>query len=277
MCLTVGEGCAVAMQCGARPAVSRVDDAPSLFSTLTTILSRPRGARRCACDVSGTIFCGKGESSMGRQTKPTSLHHSTPQPPKNLTASVATLKAELNATKAALSTEVALKLGGGATFDGTLPRFVGSVTCYVDDATGDVAGLQLDSGAPLCSTAGTPRSFAVPADGYIANVKVAVDKETGAVGELVFFVKSNDTLLPSNVFSCGKKGGLAVSATPKLSALVSAGGLCKSVATKGRRLNQAINLLDPASLRWNVTTVTVSMLGVVVGVWCRCRPLFFPR
>lgn len=164
-----------------------------------------------------------------------------------------------------------------ATVDAAAARFTGIVTCYVDDATGDVAGLQLDSGAPLCSTAGTPRSFAVPADGYIANVKVAVDKETGAVGELVFFVKSNDTLLPSNVFSCGKKGGLAVSATPKLSALVSAGGLCKSVATKGRRLNQAINLLDPASLRWNVTTVTVSMLGVVVGVWCRCRPLFFPR
>jgi hypothetical protein len=86
---------------------------------------------------------------------------------------VATLKGELNATKAALATEVALKLGGGATFDGTLPRFVGSVTCYVDDATGDVVGLQLGPNAPLCSTAGTPRSFAVPADGYIADVKVA--------------------------------------------------------------------------------------------------------
>ena len=151
---------------------------------------------------------------------------------------MATLKAELNATKAALATEVTLNLGGGATFDGTLPRFVGSVTCYVDDATGDVVGLQLGSDAPLCSTAGTPRSFAVPADGYIADVKVAVDKETDLIGELVFVVKSNSSLVPTDVISCGKKGGLPVSVTPKASALSSVGAACKPVS-QGRRLQQA--------------------------------------
>ena len=42
----------------------------------------------------------RGELARSRQTEPTTTHHPTPQPPKNLTASVATLKAELNATAA---------------------------------------------------------------------------------------------------------------------------------------------------------------------------------
>ena len=195
---------------------------------------------------------------MGRQTKPTSLHHSTPQPPKNLTTSVATLKAELNATKAALATEVALKLGGGATFDGTLPRFVGSVTCYVDDATGDVVGLQLGSDAPLCSTAGQTRTFAVPADGYISDVKVAVDKATELVGGLAFVVKSNASMVPTNIVTCGTHGGVGVSVMPKLSALAGVTAACKP-AQSGRRLHQAggsgLAALDPASLGVTATTV----------------------
>jgi hypothetical protein len=168
---------------------------------------------------------------------------------------VAALKAEVNATKTALATEVALKLGGGATVDATLPRFTGDVTCYVDDATGDVVGLQFGSSAPLCSTAGTPRTFAVPADGYVADVKVAVDKETGLLGELVFIVKSNSSLSPTAVFSCGTKGGLPVSVTPKASALSSVSAACKPVS-QGRRLHQVSGLaLDPASLSVVVTTV----------------------
>ena len=145
-----------------------------------------------------------------------------------------------------------------ATVDPAAARFTGTVTCFVDDGTGDVAGLQLGSGAPLCSTAGTPRSFAVPADGHIADVKVAVDKETGGVGELVFIVKSNSTLVPSAIFSCGKKGGLGTSVLPKLSALARVDAGCKAVPVHtGRRLTQAVQALDPATLRWTVTTITV--------------------
>ena len=171
------------------------------------------------------------------------------QPSKNLTTSVAALNAKLNATKNVLSTEVALKMGGGATVDAMLPRFVGTVTCYVDDATGDVVGLQLGSSAPLCSTAGAPRSFTVPADGYIADIKVAVDKATGLVGELAFVVKSNASMVPTNVVTCGTRGGLGVSVMPKLAALAGA----MAPACKCTPADRPV--LDPAGLNGRVTTI----------------------
>jgi hypothetical protein len=197
---------------------------------------------------------------MGGRGKKETHHPTLSQPPKNLTASVAALKAEVNATKTALATEVALKLGGGATVDATLPRFTGDVTCYMDDATGDVVGLQLGSApalcgsAPaLCSTAGTPRTFAVPADGYIADVKVVVDKATGLVGELAFIVKSNASLVPTNVVTCGTHGGVGVSVMPKLSALAGLTASCKP-AQSGPQA--ALGLaIDPAALSVSVTTV----------------------
>jgi len=200
---------------------------------------------------------------MGGRGKKETHHPTLSQPPKNLTASVAALKAELNATKTALATEVALKLGGGATVDATLPRFTGDVTCYVDDATGDVVGLQLGSSAPLCSTAGTPRSFAVPADGYIADVKVVVDKATGLVGELAFVVKSNASLVPTNVVTCGTRGGVGVSVMPKLAALAGVTATCKP-AQSGRRLHQAAPglAIDPAALSVSVTTVNAPSQGL---------------
>ena len=198
---------------------------------------------------------------MGGGGKKNTHHPTLSQPPENLTASVAALKAELNATKTALATEVALKLGGGATVDATLPRFTGDVTCYVDDATGDVVGLQLGSSAPLCSTDGTPRSFAVPADGYIADVKVLVDKATGLVGQLAFIVKSNASLVPTNVVTCGTvAGGLPVPLMPKLAALASLNAACAPPRAAGRRLAQATSFIDPATVR-----VTVTMLSAPTG------------
>jgi len=130
------------------------------------------------------------------------------------------------------------------------------VTCYVDDATGDVVGLQFGSSAPLCSTAGTPHSFAVPADGYIADVKVVVDKATGLVGELAFIVKSSASLVPINVVTCGTRGGVGVSVMPKLAALAGVTATCKP-AQSGRRLHQAAPglAIDPAALSVFVTTV----------------------
>ena len=182
-----------------------------------------------------------------------------PQPPKNLTASLAALQSGLNATKTALTTEVALKTGAaGAVVDGTLPRFAGaSVTCYVDPATGDVVGLALGSSPPLCSTAGTPRSFAVPADGYISAVKVTVDKATGLVGEMAFVVKSNSSLIPTNVVTCGAHGGVGVNVMPKAAALASVAATCKPAQTGRRRLHQAAPglAIDPASLTVAATTV----------------------
>ena len=207
---------------------------------------------------------------MGGSGKKKTHHPTLSKPPKNLTASVAALKAEVNATKTALATEVALKLGGGATVDATLPRFTGDVTCYVDDATGDVVGLQFGSSAPLCSTAATPRSFAVPADGYIADVKVVVDKATGLVGELAFIVKSSASLVPTNVVTCGTRGGVGVSVMPKLAALAGVTASCKP-AQSGRRLHQAGGsglALDPVSLSVTATTVNAPALCVPrVGPW----------
>jgi hypothetical protein len=192
---------------------------------------------------------------------------------------VAALKAEVNATKTALATEVALKLGGGATVDATLPRFTGDVTCYVDDATGDVVGLQFGSSAPLCSTAGTPRSFAVPADGYIADVKVVVDKANGLVGQLAFVVKSNASLVPTNVVTCGTRGGVGVSVMPKLAALASLTAACAAPPAAGRRLAQATgqaqalaqSFIDPTTLRATVTTIgapAVTTIGASPQVVC---------
>ena len=188
-------------------------------------------------------------------------HHPTlSQPPKNLTDSAAALKAEVNATKTALATEVALKLGGGATVDATLPRFTGDVTCYVDDATGDVVGLQLGSSAPLCSTAGTPRSFAVPTDGYIADVKVAVDKATGLVGGLTFVVKTNDSaLIPTNIVTCGTRGGVSVSIMPKLAALAGVTATCKP-AQSGPQAALGL-VLDPTALTVAATTVNAPSIS----------------
>ena len=202
-----------------------------------------------------------GRERERREAAANKTHHRTlSQPPKNLTASVAALKAEVNATKTALATEVALKLGGGATVDATLPRFTGDVTCYVEDATGDVVGLQFGSSAPLCSTAGTARSFNVPHeghDGHIADVKVAVDKATGLVGGLTFVVKTNDSaLIPTNVVTCGTRGGVGVSVMPKLAALAGVTASCKP-AQSGRRLHQAATglAIDPAALSVAATTV----------------------
>ena len=206
------------------------------------------------------ILVGRRREGRPQQNKKPTTPLS--QPPKNLTASVATLKAEVNATKSALATEVALKLGV-ATVDATLPRFVGGATCYVDDATGDVVGLQFGSSAPLCSTAGTPRTFAVPTDGYIADVKVAVDKATGLVGELAFVVKSNASLVPNNVVTCGTHGGVGVSVMPKLAALAGVTASCKP-AHSGRRLHQAGGsglALDPVSLSVVATTVNAPASG----------------
>lgn len=169
---------------------------------------------------------------------------------------ITNLAASINITKNAIVDQVALKLKP-ATVDAAAPRYTGTVTCFVDDATGDVAGLQLGTAPALCSATGTAHSFVVPADGYIADVKVAVDKATGLVGELVFVVASNSKLTPAQVFSCGKKGGLAVSVTPKLSAVSSVGAGCKAAPAGGRRLTQAIQLLDPTAMTWTVTTVKV--------------------
>lgn len=148
--------------------------------------------------------------------------------------------------------QVTLKLKPAVTVDPAALRFTGTVSCFVDEGTGDVAGLQLGTAPPLCSTTGTRRSFSVPADSYIADFKVAVDKATDLVGELVFVVKSNSSLTPTAVFSCGKKGGLPVSVTPKLSALGSVSATCKSAPSGGAAVGALV--LDPSALSVVVTT-----------------------
>lgn len=103
---------------------------------------------------------------------------------------------------------------------------------------------------------GDARAFTVPADGYIAGVKVAVDAKTGLIGELLFIVKSNTTLVPTNVVSCGAKVGLGFAVTPALSAVARVSEACRAVPP-GRRLRQASTglALDPATLSVTVTTV----------------------
>jgi hypothetical protein len=98
----------------------------------------------------------------------------------------------------------------------------------------------------------------VPTDGYIADVKVVVDKATGLVGEMAFVVKSDASLVPTNVVTCGTHGGVGVSVMPKLAALAGVTAACKP-AQSGRRLHQLGGsgvALDPVSLNVTVTTVT---------------------
>ena len=70
---------------------------------------------------------------------------------------------KINATKAALATEVGLLKA--AAFNPSAARFTGKVTCWTDAGSGDVVGLQFGADPALCSTAGTARSFVVPSDG----------------------------------------------------------------------------------------------------------------
>ena len=107
--------------------------------------------------------CARVDSDGDRVFNRSPLHQ---PPPKNATAfiagatsKVATFASMLNSTKALAS------LKSGAAVDAAAPRFTGTVTCFIDEATGDVVGLQLGNQPPLCSTAGTPRSFVVPANG----------------------------------------------------------------------------------------------------------------
>ena len=161
----------------------------------------------------------------------------------------------LNATKTAVASEVELKMLAGVTKDTTLARFTGAVTCYLDDATGDVVGLQFGSADPLCTNAGTTRSFTVPADGYISSMKVAVDPKTDWVGQVAFVVKSNSSLVPTNIVTCGSRGAVGVDVMPKLTALASVSGACRPASAAGRRLAQSTVGLDPASLKVTVTSI----------------------
>ena len=172
-------------------------------------------------------------------------------PTKNATQ----ILAALNATKTAVVSEVELKMLAGVTKDTTLARFTGAVTCYLDAATGDVVGLQFGSADPLCTNSGTTRAFTVPADGYISSMKVAVDPKTDWVGQVAFVVKSNSSLVPTNVVTCGSRGAVGVDVMPKLTALASVSGACRPASAAGRRLAQSTVGLDPASLKVNVTSI----------------------
>ena len=144
--------------------------------------------------------------------------------------------AKLNAAASAFS--AVTTLSGSAVVDASAPPFSGTITCNVDDATGLVAGLQLGSAPALCSTSASPRSFDVPASSYVS-VKVAVDAATGLVGSMLFTVKSNPSLLPDAVISCGKRGGVPARLTPKFSALSSVTASCAPLPISGRRLADA--------------------------------------
>lgn len=180
--------------------------------------------------------------------------HATVQPPRfaplstpQLPGARATLDAivtKLNNTAIAVRDTVALK--DAATVDPAALKFRGEVTCFVDDATGLVAGLQVGASSPLCDVTKTARSFTVPADSYIASIKVAVAKNTSAVGQIVFTIKSNSTLLPTNVVSCGTAGGafVATPIMPALSAFASASATCSAET----------GFIDAVSLRVVVTT-----------------------
>ena len=133
----------------------------------------------------------------------------------------------------------------------------------MDDTTGDVVGLQFGTAPVLCTNAGVPRSFVVPADGYIADMKIAVDPKTALIGEAAFIVKSNSSLVPTNVVTCGKRGLFGANVLHKLTAFSSATGACRAAAgPNGRRLSQGgVVGLDPRSLRVNVTTVPAGAIG----------------
>jgi len=102
---------------------------------------------------------------------------------------------------------------------------------------------------PLCAR---------PHISYIADVKVAIDKATSRVGEMVFVVKTNDTkLLPASVFSCGtpslhgrrlaQLASVPISVMPPLTALSSMGGSCVSLGVAGLAI-------DPTGLAPTVTS-----------------------
>lgn len=166
---------------------------------------------------------------------------------------------DLNATKAALGATLDLKVGDHDVVDAAAARFAGQITCYDDPATGDVVGLRLGAAeAPLCSSAGTPRSFDIAADEYVAAFTVSVDKATGLVGSLTFVIKSDASKLAARIVSCGTQGvGLGADIMPPLSALSAVSATCKPIASGRRRLQQAPGLaIDPASLSVTVTTLT---------------------
>ena len=104
-----------------------------------------------------------------------------------------------------------------------------------------------------------------PPPSYIAALAIAVDKRTQGIGELVFKVKSNSSLLPIQIVSCGTQGGLPVDVMPKLTALAT-----NASASTGRRRLHAAGMsatclpsgaLDPASLGMSVTTPTAASLA----------------
>lgn len=137
------------------------------------------------------------------------------------------LAAKVNATKQALMAEVGVKLNG-VTVDESAPHIIGEVSCYIDANSGNVIGLQVGPrGKVLCSNAGTRRTFNVPANGYIANVKMAVDKENGLIGELAFTIKSDDAV---SLVTCGTAGGAPLSVTPPLSAVAAFSAGCQLIA-----------------------------------------------
>lgn len=175
-----------------------------------------------------------------------------------LTAGAATAAvAKLNATKAAVSAAAALTTA--AVVDPTAPKFTGTVTCYVNDA-GLVAGLQMGAAPALCSTAGAARSLSVPPDAHISSVKLAVDP-AGFVGQLVFTVKSNTSLVPTNIVTCGSKGGAPIPLTPALSALSSLTASCALLtpAAIGRRLEAApMEAMVAGTVRLTATTLAAS-------------------
>ena len=194
----------------------------------------------------------------GSQRVPTPLlpPRTNPQLPR-AHATLEEVAAKLNATATAVAAAVDLsKLSGAVVVDPAAPKFTGSITCYVDDATGLVAGLQLGAAPALCSTAGAPRAFSVAADSYVSTVKVAVDPKTGLVGQMLFTVKSKSSLVPTNVVTCGTVAGVPVPLTPPLSALSSLSATCAPApaGAAGRRLAQASSFIVPGSLRATVTT-----------------------
>lgn len=201
--------------------------------------------------------CAGGAASLPQAPAPSLPDAALLSPPPPTQLNQTALITSLNTTKHAIKDQVDLKLTSATTFDASAPRFVGRVVCFLDDATGDVVGLQMGWAPPLCSR-GTPRSFAVPSDAYLADIKVAVDKETDQIGELVFIVKTNGSPTPTSIFSCGKKGGLPVTITPPMSAVSRVSAACKPASQGGRRrrLAQGSGLaLDPGALSVVATAV----------------------
>ena len=89
-------------------------------------------------------------------------------------------------------------------------------------------------------------------------MKVAVDPKTDWIGDVAFVVKSNSSLVPTNVITCGSRGVVGVDVMPKLTALASVSGACRPASSAGRRLTQSAVGLDPASLRLTVTSIAAA-------------------